>query len=74
MHGVAEVNGCRYCSFVHQEWAGASGTAVSDADAATALAVAYAQTVTEQEFAPVTGPLSDAVDEESRRGSARTSR
>lgn len=64
MVAVAEVNGCRFCSFAHREWAldeGVSeaelaeleGMRPEDFDRRTWLAVVYARSLAAEDFGPV---------------------
>ncbi len=69
---VAQVNDCRYCSYVHQEWAIRAGASDEDiaqlegADPATFdrakwSALAYARALAEADFGPVPDEISQEV-------------
>ncbi len=68
MVAVAEVNGCRFCSFAHREWAldvGVSdvelaqleGMRPEDFDRNTWLAIVYARTLAVEDFGPIDASL-----------------
>lgn len=86
MVAVARANACRYCTFVHQEWAvrtGASdaeivaleGWDAEEFDRAAWTAIAYARALAEAELGPVDAAVEAAVDTyftPSRRRDIRT--
>jgi len=74
MVAVAEVNGCRFCSFAHREWAldeGVSeeelaqleGMRPEDFDRRTWLAVVYARSLAAEDFGPVDSSLEREIAE-----------
>jgi len=73
MLGVAWANGCRYCAFVHGQWARKAGMPEADARAIEegrfddlepdlALAVRYARALADADFGPVDDTLFGQVD------------
>lgn len=79
---VARANGCRYCSYIHQEWAmrtGVSdleiaqleGTDPAHFDRAKWSALVYARSLAENNFADVPGEISEDVANYSPAGELR---